>query len=267
MAENRIADSSWNLFKITTNNENFDETNVDVEAPEDIPEAATPHIDHGHDLNGHLASGHHSDFYLKARAALIIILIMGIVYCVLKLSKFCRHCFASRRQRLEMMQGLPRLEVTAPRRGFWQRRVQDLPPIPPTQGTEPSPSPSSCPSYDTATAPMTPGLSMALIQEMAAAQQALKMARTMTVSPSPRPSGSREIPDMETTMHNLEASIPTAQTSPPAYTPPATQAIPDLAPASPPLASCPRPTAELVQEAAASNPTRASLECVRKTLQ
>ena len=112
---------------------------------------------------------------------------------------------------------------------------------------------------------------MALIEEMAAAQQALKMARTMPVSPSPRPSGSREIPDMETAMHNLDGSIPAAQASPPpAYTPPASQpqAIPDLAPASPPLASSPGPNAaDLVQEAAATNPTRASLEHMRKALQ
>ena len=109
---------------------------------------------------------------------------------------------------------------------------------------------------------MTSGRSIALIEEMAVAQ-ALKMARTMPVNPTPRPSSSYEIPeDMETAMSNLSSSLP----------PHAPPHMPENPPApAPPVQPKERVieprAADLVQDQAAANPTRASLERMRRALQ
>ena len=113
---------------------------------------------------------------------------------------------------------------------------------------------------------MTLGRSIALIEEMAVAQ-ALKMARTMPVNLTPRPSSSHEIPDMETTMSNLSSSLPPAPASlPPASLPPAPVPAPALPAQIEERVIEPR-VADLVQDQAAANPTRASLERMRRALQ
>ena len=60
LAENRIDDESWNLFKFDTTNENFaeEEKIMDLQTTErTIPDMAA-HNDLAH-IHGHISSGHH----------------------------------------------------------------------------------------------------------------------------------------------------------------------------------------------------------------
>ena len=184
-AVNTISDSSWNLFKLSEINENFSET-TQVTGQTEEPEVA-PHVDHGH---------HHSDFYLKVRAALLIIAIMGIIYVVLRVLKCLRVYLESRRQRVD----IPRLEISTPSRGLWRRRVRDIPsaPIISNAPTTPAAEHSPCPSYTTATsAPIILNRAIKLLEEVAMMQEQ-KRTRTMSVSPTPRPSSSCQQPaDMD----------------------------------------------------------------------
>ena len=97
---------------------------------------------------------------------------------------------------------LPRLEIV---QDGWQRQVQSLPQRIPH--ADPSPTNSNCPSYGTAmaTAPIT---GMAFYEEMTAVQEALKLAKTRAVNPTPRPnpSSSNGVPDMEEVLQDLEGN-------------------------------------------------------------
>ena len=95
-----------------------------------------------------------------------------------------------------------------------------------------------------------------------AVMQAQKLARTMPVTPTPRPSSSYEQPeDMETAMSNLSSAPP--------HSPPHMPGNPE--PAAPPVQPEERVieprAADIVQDQAAANPTRASLERMRRALQ
>ena len=173
------------------------------------------------------------------KAAFLLLTIAFLIYCILRVARMLKTCYNKRRTRAEM-RDLPRLEVT---NNGWQRRVQNLPPrVPPA---DPSPTPSSCPSYHTATAPMPTGL--ALYEEMAAAQVAMKLAKTMAVNPVPRPhpSSSNGVPDMETVMQNMEEHVQTDMLS----------NLQDTA--QPPVAQGP-PSQDTVQPSAAQRPASAA---------
>ena len=101
---------------------------------------------------------------------------------------------------------------------------------------------------------------MALLEEIAM-MQAQKIARTMPVSPTPRPSSSYEQPeDMEEAMSSLSSAPPHSPPHMPGNPEPAAPPVQPEEPVTEPRA------ADIVQDQAA-NPTRASLERMRRALQ
>ena len=272
LSEHRVNKDSWNLLRFDTDNENFSEEEriVDMQAT-DAPSMAAHNdeLDHGRTHGGH----HHGDpdFVARMKAAFILLIIIALICCLLKMGKtvgkWLRNCRRKRRNRVDIRE-LPRLEIIQDGR---QRQVQSLPQRIPH--ADPSPTNSNCPSYGTAmaTAPIT---GMAFYEEMTAVQEALKLAKTLAVNPTPRPdpSSSNGIPDMETVLRNLEkntqshprdvASFPqtqgplpqdTAQV-PTAQQPSSTAQTPASRPTYPPPA-CPQSPASPVQSAQASSPT------------